>query len=312
MKTVIELKNKFVSVYAEYSAYVDILGKFILSFICLYWLSQLFGSRGPLSSLFVIVFVSLILSILPMRAIPVVSGLFLIGFTLSISIEAAAITAAVILVLFFLFLRYVPDDAIIVLLIPMAASLGISPLVPLGVGLKRGPASILAVISGSVIYCLLEILLKCESALAATAPGDYMERLTTLLSGFTDAKALYVNVAVLAAVFAVSFAVRSIDADYSFEAAIVLGAVVYAALILISNSMAGTSFGVGEAVLSSVLSAAVLLCVNYFFFSLDYKKSVRLAFEDDDYYYYVKAVPKVDRLLLRQPVNEGNSGEEKA
>ena len=35
------------------------------------------------------------------------------------------------------------------------------------------------------------------------------------------------------------------------------------------------------------------MIIEFLFFNLDYSRTERLQFEDDDYYYYVKAVPKV-------------------
>ena len=40
-------------------------------------------------------------------------------------------------------------------------------------------------------------------------------------------------------------------------------------------------------------SAAVGLVLQFFFFNLDYTRTERVQFEDDEYYYYVKAVPKI-------------------
>ena len=33
--------------------------------------------------------------------------------------------------------------------------------------------------------------------------------------------------------------------------------------------------------------------LEFFLFHVDYKRTERLQFEDDEYYYYVKAVPKI-------------------
>ena len=41
-----------------------------------------------------------------------------------------------------------------------------------------------------------------------------------------------------------------------------------------------------------VISVLVLLVIQFFFFNLDYTRTERVQFEDDEYYYYVKAVPK--------------------
>ena len=42
----------------------------------------------------------------------------------------------------------------------------------------------------------------------------------------------------------------------------------------------------------SVLGSIALL-LQFVFFNLDYSRTERTQFEDDEYYYYVKAVPKV-------------------
>ena len=45
--------------------------------------------------------------------------------------------------------------------------------------------------------------------------------------------------------------------------------------------------------LSAVLGIAVGLVLEFFFFSVDYSRAENIQFEDDEYYYYVKAVPKI-------------------
>ncbi len=41
------------------------------------------------------------------------------------------------------------------------------------------------------------------------------------------------------------------------------------------------------------IGAAVGIILELFLFSVDYARSEMLQFEDDEYYYYVKAIPKV-------------------
>ena len=44
---------------------------------------------------------------------------------------------------------------------------------------------------------------------------------------------------------------------------------------------------------SAVLGIVVGLVLELIFFSMDYSRTENIQFEDDEYYYYVKAVPKV-------------------
>ena len=46
-------------------------------------------------------------------------------------------------------------------------------------------------------------------------------------------------------------------------------------------------------IVGSLAAAAIGICLEFFLFSVDYSGTQQIQFEDDEYYYYVKAVPKV-------------------
>ena len=46
-------------------------------------------------------------------------------------------------------------------------------------------------------------------------------------------------------------------------------------------------------ILGSILCALIALVMQFFQFNLDYARTEKVQFEDDEYYYYVKAVPKM-------------------
>ena len=46
-------------------------------------------------------------------------------------------------------------------------------------------------------------------------------------------------------------------------------------------------------VAGSAISVAVSLILEFLFYNLDYSRIERVQFEDDEYYYFVKAVPKM-------------------
>ena len=46
-------------------------------------------------------------------------------------------------------------------------------------------------------------------------------------------------------------------------------------------------------VAGTIVSVIVGEILEFFLFHVDYKRTERLQFEDDEYYYYVKAVPKI-------------------
>ena len=59
------------------------------------------------------------------------------------------------------------------------------------------------------------------------------------------------------------------------------------------NIVLSTNISYIEIILSAVLGAVTGLVLELLFFSVDYSRTENIQFEDDEYYYYVKAVPKV-------------------
>ena len=54
----------------------------------------------------------------------------------------------------------------------------------------------------------------------------------------------------------------------------------------------GISGKVLGVVLGGIVSCVLAVVIQFMFFNVDYTRTERLQFEDDEYYYYVKAVPK--------------------
>ena len=54
------------------------------------------------------------------------------------------------------------------------------------------------------------------------------------------------------------------------------------------------SVSVGGLILGSIVAVGVAFVIKFFVFNVDYSRTERVQFEDDEYYYYVKAVPKIN------------------
>ena len=59
------------------------------------------------------------------------------------------------------------------------------------------------------------------------------------------------------------------------------------------NMALGTGVSYVSIAVSACLGILVGLVLEFLFFSVDYSRTENIQFEDDEYYYYVKAVPKI-------------------
>lgn len=309
MTMILELKEKMKDAYARYTVYFDIILKALLAFLCFYWISVAFATDSVFSNVLIMIIVALLCSVLPLRVIPLCSAGFIVGHAFVMGLDAGAVTLAVLLIILFLFMRFVPDDALGFILMPIGMYFGMPSLIPICFGLRKRPVSLVAVCSGCATYYLIDSLTRNKEQLAVLGQTEYMERLTLLLGGLVSDSGLIVNILAVAAVVVIVYAVRRLGFAYSFSVAALIGAVIYVFFIMLGNAVVGTHFNISMIMIGSVFSVVVSLIVQFFFLSVDYTRTESFEFEDDDYYYYVKAVPKMYayKSRVREIENRNNS-----
>ena len=67
-----------------------------------------------------------------------------------------------------------------------------------------------------------------------------------------------------------------------------------------------TKLSLVGAVLGTILAAAVAKVIEFFRFCVDYNRAEKVQFEDDEYYYYVKAIPKMTVAAQSKTVKKIN------
>ena len=97
---------------------------------------------------------------------------------------------------------------------------------------------------------------------------------------------------VFSAVIILVAVIKSFSIDHSRTIAVVTGSVVEAVLVVMSHVMMNLTFSMAGLVAGCVAAVAIGLLLSFFVLSVDYSRTERVQFEDDEYYYYVKAVPK--------------------
>ena len=123
-------------------------------------------------------------------------------------------------------------------------------------------------------------------------------------------KELILYIFVFALVTVVTYIISHLSFDFSWYVGVGAGAVAMIVGLLFGGGVMGVSVSI-VGVLFGTLISAVLVCIFQFFrCTVDYSRKEYTQFEDDDYYYYVKAIPKVvvaprEKSVKKfQPVND--------
>jgi hypothetical protein len=113
------------------------------------------------------------------------------------------------------------------------------------------------------------------------------------IDGLVQNKELLIMIIAFTITIIVVYIVRRLRIDYAWTIAMIAGAVLNLIVLLVGDLMYGTNISLVGAVLGSILAVAVGKVLEFLRFSVDYSRVENVQFEDDEYYYYVKAIPKI-------------------
>lgn len=303
MTVLLELKEKLKSFYKKRAFYVNAALRFVVALVIFLWIGSVMGGKGLLANPVLKILAAALCVFLPVNGILILaSGFILIG-ALSVSVEFAAIFALLLVILLLLYFRFTPKYGYLVLLTPIAFVLKVPYAVPIIMGLMATPVTIIPVGIGVFLYQALSFVGKSTAAVSA----EESLSLSYLVQGiFKDQTTILLLVA-FAATIAIVYLLRRLEVDHAWTIAIAGGSLCNFLILLVGKIVLATSYGILVLVLGTLGSAVLAFIIKFFAFNVDYSRVERVQFEDDEYYYYVKAVPKVSIAGREKKVTYINS-----
>lgn len=293
MRTLLEVREVIKKIYGRYEVFIVPALKFLLALICLLVVNGQLGFMNRITRVEIVLIVSLLCSFLPYGFMLVFGGLFILLHFYALAIEVALVGLCVFLVMALLFFRFSPKDSLIVLLTPICFFLKIPYVVPISMGLIGTPASAVSVGCGVIVYNLVSYVSANATAIGALDAAEATARLRMVIDALLDNRAMFVTLAAFAITVIVVYIIRRLSVDYSWTIAIIAGAMLDAVILLVGDLMYDTNVSVVGVIFGSLAAVALTKALQFFVFNVDYSRTEKVQFEDDEYYYYVKAVPKM-------------------
>ena len=136
-------------------------------------------------------------------------------------------------------------------------------------------------------------------------------RFRYVVDGLLNNKTMIVVIAAFAFTLIVVYLVRRMAIDHSWTIAIIAGVMVQMLALLLGNLVMDTDIGIVSIIFGNIIAAGIAKIVEFLTFHLDYSRTENVQFEDDDYYYYVKAVPKINVSKTSRTVKRINTQKKK-
>lgn len=306
MSNLLEIRENIKRLYGKYEMYITPVFKFLLTLVAIIMINARLGYMDLLTNVFVVLMASVACAILPWGCVLVVCALFVIGHMYSLALECAVIALAIFAIMFLLYFRFTPKDALLVLLTPICFFLKVPYLIPICAGLACGPASAVAVGCGVITHYMIDSVSGSAIAMAG-AEGEVISTFKIMLEGIIGNTAMIVTLFAFVVTVVIVYIIRRLAIDYSWTVAMVTGTVVNAMILLVGDLLLDTKISILWLLLGSILSVLVAKVLEFFVFNVDYSRTEKVQFEDDEYYYYVKAVPKVNVAPAAKTVKKINS-----
>ncbi len=304
MSDLLELKERIRQFYGKFEVYIVPVLKFLLAFITFFLIGDNIGYMKPINSLTVVLVAALLCAIFPVNAIVLFSVVFILANLYALSLEVCLVAALIFIVIGILYFRFAPKDGYFAVLTPICFALRIPYAVPLSAGLLKAPYSVMSVICGTVVYYFIsgvkenEILLGKIDEEGTEATSKFVVTLNQLM----DNREMYLVIAAFVLMVVLVYVIRRMSIDHAWTIAIATGILVEFIALIAGYTVIGISGKTVWLIVGNIISALIGLVLQFLFFNLDYTRTERVQFEDDEYYYYVKAVPKLSVTTTEKQV----------
>lgn len=293
MTGLLEIRERMRNFYGRYEVYVTAGMKFLLGLVLFFLINGQLGYREQLNQPAVALLLALLCAFMPINImVAAACGLILMHLS-ALSLEVCAIGLCLMLLLFFLYGMYAPKHGYTAILTPVLCFFKIPQVVPVSAGLLCGPSAYLSVVSGAVVFFYIDGVKGNIVNFTSAEEVEGTAKFTAALKILTGNKEMYLVVAAFLLTSLLVYIIRRQSVDFAWRIALIVGSLVQMVILLVGYVLLGTPEKIMWVLIGTAVSIVICLILEFFFYNLDYSRIERVQFEDDEYYYFVKAVPKV-------------------
>ncbi len=294
MRILIEFGNRIEGIYKKRPQIWTFIFRIFFSFLVFLILRQNTGYNTFLSNTALIAVISLVCGFIPTRGLTLIYLAYLAIHIFTLSAGIGAATTAIMLVMFLLYFRLEPGMGYVVAVFTALAMIRMPLLVPLVLAATAPTSSLLAVFFGTVVYYMIRYINMNAAVFSALTDTTEMTKAGIFLTGLFTYREFWYTIVALTMVFLVVYYMKKARMNNATNMAIAVGTGLYVIFTIIANLSFQTV--TAERLIYIVAGSAASMIIAFLVVNvvrpLDFSRTRQMEFEDDEYYYYVRAVPK--------------------
>jgi len=307
MAALLMLKEKIKVLYASYRNVIVPTFKAITAFLMLLAINDKIGYMARLDNMLIVIALSAVCAVFPAVVTVLVGLAVVLVHIYTLSLELALIAFAVFVIMGLLYLRFCSRELILIILVPLAFYFGIPYVMPLLVGILCGPTAVLTLCCGIVVHYYIDYINVNALTIQGMAASGTLDKIRVGLDGIIKNDAMFLALISFAAATLVVHILRRQSIDYAWSIAIFSGAMTNVILSFLGILLFDNGPTVFELLIGTIVAVPIAMLIGFLFMGLDYSRTEKVQFEDEDYYYYVKAVPKMKIKAPAKTVKQINT-----
>ena len=296
--------------FQKYQLIVEPLFRFVISYLAFHTINTTLAYNTTVAKPIVELGLAAVGAFMPPVVLILLCALVAILQVYSASPILAALVVVIFAVLYCFIARFSGKYGYAVVAVPILFVFKMPYLVPLLLGMIATPMAIFPTVSGVIVYFVFKVIQEAATRQDITSLDATLALYIDVVNSLFKHKEMFITVAIFAAVILVMWLVRKLRFEFVFEITIILGAIINILGFLLANLKMDINVGTGSMILGTIVSMLLVFIAQFFRMVLDYTSVEHVQFEDDDYYYYVKAVPKIDVAMLQKNVKTFSDAEE--
>lgn len=306
----LEFRGMARSFFQKYQLIIEPLFRFVISYLAFHTINTALAYNETVANPVIELGMAAVGAFLPPVVLILLCALLAILQVYSASPILAALVVVIFAVLYCFIARFSGKYGYAVVAVPILFVFKMPYLIPLLLGMIATPMAIFPTASGVIIYFVFKVIQEAAVRQDITSLDATLALYIDVVNSLFKHKEMFVTVAIFAVVILVMWMVRKLRFEFVFEITIVLGAIINILGFLLANLQLDINVGTGSMILGTIGSMLIVFVAQFFRVVLDYTSVEHVQFEDDDYYYYVKAVPKIDVSMLQKNVTTFSEIEE--
>ena len=296
--------------FQKYQLIVEPVFRFIISYLAFHTINKSLAYNTTVANPIIELGLAAVGAFLPPVVLILLCAMLAILQVYSASPILAALVIVIFAVLYCFIARFSGKYGYAVVAVPILFMLKMPYLVPLLLGMIATPMAIFPTVSGVIVYYVFKVIEEAATRQDITSLDATLALYIDVVNSLFKHKEMFITAAIFATVILIMWMIRKLRFEFVFEITIVIGALVNILGFLMADLQMDISVGTGSMILGTLISTLLVFVAQFFRVVLDYTSVEHVQFEDDDYYYYVKAVPKIDVSMLQKNVKTLSDREE--